>query len=52
MQQQQFINFNQLNIFRTIISPILSRLFTACGIKHRRCRMLVNLDEVELARTG
>jgi len=32
-------NYNHLNMFRAIISPILRS--TSCGIKHRRCWLLV-----------
>jgi len=37
-------NYNKLNMFRAIISPILrsNRLFTACGIMHRRSCLLVH----------
>jgi len=38
------INFNQLNMFRAIISPILrsnETVFTACGTMHRRCCLLI-----------
>jgi len=37
-------NYKQLNMFRAIISPILwstKTVFTACGIMHRRCYLLV-----------
>jgi len=36
-------NYNHLNMFRAIISPIFRsiRLFSACGIMHWRCCLLV-----------
>ena len=33
-------NFNQLNMFRPIISPILRSTRLCCGIMHRRCCLL------------